>query len=161
MAKSCEIKSRRKLCSSSRKKSNRPAHLDPRFHMYPYPKCICHFYHPHARRPMAAEAPAEAISCLALELLVTLGKLLVPDPIGTPGPVLMRLLPVVLAKPLMFEVRRAVTGGFLIGLVPAASRVLTAVPFLKLVAGGSGRGLLLLAGVAIARCLFVGDSARG
>jgi hypothetical protein len=110
---------------------------------------------------MAAEAPAEAISCLALELLVTLGKLLVPDPIGTPGPVLMRLLPVVLAKPLMFEVRRAVTGRFLIGLVPAASRVLTAVPFLKLVAGGSGRGLLLLAGVAIARCLFVGDSVRG
>jgi hypothetical protein len=144
-----------------RKESNRPTHLDPRFHMYRYPKCICHFYHLHARRPIAAVAPAEAISCLALTLLVTLGKPLVPCPIGAPGPVLMRLLPVVVLKPLIFEVRRAVTGGFLIGLVPAASRVLTAVPFLKLVTGGSGRGLLVLDGVAMVRCLLVGDSVRG
>jgi hypothetical protein len=61
----------------------------------------------------------------------------------------MRLLPVVLFKPLIFEVLRAATGGFLIGLTPATSRVLTAVPFLKLVAGGSGRGLLLVDGVAM------------
>ena len=119
------------------------------------------FLSSHARRPIAAVAPAEAISCLALTLLVTLGSPLAPGPVGAPGPVLMRLLPVVLFKPAIFDVRRAVVGGFLIGLAPVASLGLTAVLFLKLVAGGSGRGLLEVDSVAMAWCLFVGDSVRG
>jgi hypothetical protein len=121
----------------------------------------CHFHHPHTRRPIAAVAPADAISCRALTLLVvTLGKLLAPVRGIEPGPVLMRLLPFVLALPLIFEIRRVGAGGFLTGLAPEASRPLTVVLALK-VPGGSGRGLLEAEGVAVTvLCRLIGESFR-
>jgi len=102
-------------------------------------------------RLIAAVAPAEAKSCcrpLAL-LGATLGRLLVPAAIA--APVLVRLLTVGLLRPLMLDVRRAVEvdgGRFLLGLAAEESRaLLTATPFLRLVAGGSGRGRLIAEGL--------------
>jgi len=107
----------------------------------------------HARRLIAAVAPAEARSCRALTLLVTRGRLLLFD--ASAGPVLVRLLPVELLSPLMTDWRRGAV--LLLGLV---SRVLTAVPFLKLVAGGSGRGLGPTDGVVMVLCRLIGESFR-
>jgi hypothetical protein len=48
----------------------------------------------------------------------------------------------------------------LLGLAPLASLCLTAVPFLKLVAGGSGRGRLPDGVAVTVLLLFIGDSVR-
>lgn len=121
-----------------------------------YPTCVRSSF-PHAFLAMAIDADADARSCCrALTLLVvTLGKLLFPARIG---PVLMRLFACVDGgPPLIFEVLRDPINGALVGLVSRA--LLTAVPFLKLVAGGSGRGRLLPEGVAIVLVRLIGESA--
>lgn len=114
----------------------------------------------HTRRFIAAEAPADAISCcLALTLLVTRGRPLFPG--ARTAPVLVRLLPAmpaVEAKPFTADCLLEAAGIGLLGLVPEASRCLTAVPFLKVVAGGSGSGRPLVVGVAIVFIRLMGDS---
>jgi len=129
-------------------------------------ECRLWFPYVHTRRvmePMAAVAPAEAISCLALTLLVTLGKLLFPvamaGPVAVvvPAPVLMRLLLVEVCMPLTVDCLRG--AALLLGLTAVASFDLTANPFLKLVAGGSGRGLFA-DGVVIVLNRLIGDSFR-
>lgn len=112
---------------------------------------------PYTRRFIAAEAPADARSCLALTLRVTLGRPLFPG--ARTAPVLVLLLPdpTVEAKLVTADcLLELATVGGLLGLAPDASRGLTAVPFLKLVAGGSGSGRLL--GVAIVFMRLIGDS---
>ena len=127
---------------------------------YMYPTCArpmpCH-PSPHVRLVIATVAPADARSCRALTLRVaTRGRLLFPE--ARIGPVLIRLVPAVaVMPPLMFDTRRVVGGGFLVGLASRAR--LTAVPFLKLVAGGSGSGLFATDGVVMVLFLFRGDSA--
>jgi len=70
------------------------------------------------------------------------------------------LLPVAEDRPLIFDCRRGGTV-FLLGLDPEVSLDLTAVPFLKLVAGGSGRGRCAPEGVvATVLVLLMGDSFR-
>jgi len=73
----------------------------------------------------------------------------------------VRLLPAVEGTtPLTTDCLRVVEDAKgLLGLAPLASLCLTAVPFLKLVAGGSGRGRLL-PGVVMVLLLFIGDSLR-
>jgi hypothetical protein len=123
---------------------------------------------------MAALAPALAISWRALTLLVmTLGSPLVPPPCKlwpSTAPVLVLLLPaptpptptllilLVPAPRLTFD-----SGGLegLAPLPPLTSRLRTALPFLKEVAGGSGSGRLMAEGVAMVLCLLIGDSLRG
>ncbi len=135
--------------------------------------------HVHDRPFIAAVAPALAIpiSCLALTLrVVTLGNPLGPPWILCPStaPVLVLLLPapteipfmptlLILRAPVPAPVLIFESGG-LLGLTPLpplTSRLRTAVPFLKLVAGGSGRGRLLAEGVVIVLCLLIGDSFLG
>jgi hypothetical protein len=116
-----------------------------------------HFFVCHTRLLIAADAPAEAISCFPLTLLVTLGRPLLPG--AKTAPVLVRLLPAAVVGPETVDCRRGPVG--LLGLAPDMSLCLTAAPFLKLVAGGSGRGRLLAEGVAvIVLCLLIGDSFR-
>ena len=91
------------------------------------------------RRLMAAAAPAEARSCFELVLLaVTLGRLLLLFP-AIAAPVLVRL-DAVEPGPLMADCLRGTEG--LLGLLPDTSLLFKFAGFLKLVAGGSGRGLL-------------------
>lgn len=88
---------------------------------------------------MAAEAPADAISCRALTLrVVTRGRPLLPPAIT--APVLVRLLPVVVPNPPTVDCLRGAE--LLFGLGPAGSLVLSPVPLRKAVAGGSGNGLI-------------------
>jgi len=108
-------------------------------------------------RLIAAFAPADAKSCRALMLRVTRGRL--EALAAMPGPVLRRLLPVELLNPLTVDCRRP--AAIRTGLAPLASRPLTAVPFLKLVAGGSGSGRMLADGVVMVLFLLIGDSFRG
>jgi hypothetical protein len=118
----------------------------------------------HTRLFIAAVAPADAkpASCFALTLLVTRGKLLPAFAGARTAPVEVRLLPAVEGtKPLTTDCLRVVedaTG--LLGLAPLASLCLTAVPFLKLVAGGSGRGRLPDGVAVTVLLLFIGDSVR-
>ena len=97
-------------------------------------------------------------SSFPLTLLVTRGRPLFPG--ARLPPVLVRLLPVAEDRPLIFDCRRGGTV-FLLGLDPEVSLDLTAVPFLKLVAGGSGRGRCAPEGVvATVLVLLMGDSFR-
>ena len=90
-------------------------------------------------------APAEARSCLALVLLAaTLGRLLLLAAIAAP---VLVLLEAVELSPLTVDCLRGAE--FLIGLEPDTSRLLTLDACLKLVMGGSGRGLLPLDGVVM------------
>src|SRR5438046_302774 len=104
---------------------------------------------------VTAAAAALARSGLPLALLVvTRGRAL---PIAFPV-LLVRFPPVELARLLTVECRLIVTGG-LLGDAAVPSRCRTDAPFLKLVTGGSGRGLPA-AGVVIELNLFTGDSLR-
>ncbi len=108
----------------------------------------------YARRVIAIVAPAEARSCFALVLLaVTLGRLLLLAAIAAP---VLVLLEAVEFSPLTVDCRRGAE--FLIGLEPDTSRLLTLDACLKLVTGGSGRGLLPLEGVVIVLLRLMGDS---
>ena len=112
---------------------------------------------PHYFLAIATVAPAEAKSCFALTFLVTRGRPLLP---GTrTAPVLVRLLPAATVAP-PFTVDCLRGGAALLGLELDASRGLIAMPFLKLVAGGSGSGRLLMEGVVIVLCRLIGDSFR-
>jgi hypothetical protein len=125
---------------------------------------------------IAAVAPALAIpiSCLALTLLVTLGNPLAPPcklcprtaPVLVllfPAPALTPLIPTPLIRLVPAPTLTFESGGLdgLTPLLPLTSRFRTAVPFLKLVAGGSGSGRLLAEGVVMVLCLLIGDSLRG
>ena len=118
----------------------------------------------HTRLFIAAFAPADAmpISCFALTLLVTRGKPLLVPPGASTAPVEVRLLPAVEGtRPLTADCLRVVEAATgLLGLAPLASLCLTAVPFLKLVAGGSGRGRLPAGVELMVLLLFIGDSLR-
>lgn len=108
----------------------------------------------YARRVIATVAPAEARSCFALVLLaVTLGRLLLLVAIAAP---VLVLLEAVVLSPLTVDCLRGAE--FLIGLEPDTSRLLTVDTCLKLVTGGSGRGLLPLDGVVIVLLRLIGDS---
>ena len=114
---------------------------------------------------MATVAPTAASSLFfALTLLVTLGRPLLPE--AKPGPVLTRLVPTTLLldrgggtpevpTPLTVDCLRVVVAAVLVGLVFEASLVRTAMPFLKVVDGGSGSGRLLTVFV-----LLIGESFR-
>lgn len=118
--------------------------------------CFREFWVHYPRRVIAAVAPAEARSCLALALLpVTLGKLLMLAAIA--APVLVRFVAVELS-PLTVDCLRGAGG--LLGLLPDTSRLLMDAGFLKLVTGGSGSGLLPVDDVATVLCRFIGDSFR-
>jgi hypothetical protein len=71
------------------------------------------------------------------------------------APVLV-LLEAVVLSPLTVDCLRGAE--FLIGLEPDTSRLLTVDTCLKLVTGGSGRGLLPLDGVVIVLLRLIGDS---
>jgi hypothetical protein len=99
----------------------------------------------YVRRVIATVAPTEARSCLALVLLAaTLGRLLLLAAIVAP---VLVLLEAVVLNPLTVDCLRG--AGFLIGLEPDISRLLTLDACLKLVTGGSGRGLLPLDGAVM------------
>ncbi len=118
-----------------------------------YTQYVCvHLYH-YALRVIATVAPAEARSWRALELLVaTLGRLLLF--VATAAPVLVRLVAVEM-RPFTVDCLRGAE--FLMGLEPDTSLDLTAVECLKLVTGGSGRGLLV-EGVVMVLLRLIGDS---
>ena len=111
----------------------------------------------YARRVIATVAPAEAKSCRALALLVvTLGRLLLLGVVAAPI-VLVRLLAVE-ASPLTVDCLRCAV--FLMGLEPDTSLLLIPVACLKLVTGGSGRGLEPAEGVVMVLCRLIGESVR-
>ncbi|KAG7150201.1 hypothetical protein HYQ46_000860 [Verticillium longisporum] len=90
---------------------------------------------------MAAAAPAEARSCLALTLLpAALGRLLAPVDM-LPVPVLVRLIAATCTAPVAPEVRRTGPDTGLCGLTPVASRARSVGPPLMPSPGGSGSGL--------------------
>lgn len=149
------MKERRKQCMLIRT-------ISAPFFVYPL-SCLYVPSLPHYTRLfIAAVAPAEAISCLPLTFLATLGR---PLPLGTRTgpPVLVRLLPAWMAGPgpdaipvpiTAVDCRLAPAG--LVGLPPDTCR--GAVPLLK--AGGSGSGRLVEEGNidATVLFLFIGDS---
>jgi hypothetical protein len=107
-------------------------------------KCVLYSPLYYARRVIAAVAPAEARSCRALALLVvTLGRLLLFWAFAATA--LVRLLAVE-PSPLTVDCLRG--AAFLIGLEPDTSLLLIPVACLKLVIGGSGKGLELVDGAA-------------
>jgi hypothetical protein len=140
--------------------------------MYPITQRVlihCYLHHPHARLSIAADAPADAKSCLALTLLVTRGRPLFPD--ARAGPVLTRLFMLEEVAPVILDTRRAeAEGGPVVAPVPdILGTILTGldaegvlVGILVTVEGGSGRGLLLIEGAADGTekvlCRLTGDS---
>jgi len=126
--------------------------------MYTQPMFVCHVQilrFVHTRLFIAAEAPAVASSGRAR------GRLLLPG--ANTGPLTRLLAPWALIPLLISDCLREaafVEAAALAGLAPVAFCALTDVPFLKLVAGGSGSGLLLPEGIAKVGFRLIGESFR-
>lgn len=118
----------------------------------------CSVQYTHGRRLMAAAAPAEARSCLALTLRPAARGRLLEALAGMPlVPVLVRLMVEPVAVPLTADTLRVAPDTGLCGLTPDDSRGLIVGPdLMPLPPGGSGRGR----GADMVLCRFTGEASR-